>query len=771
MKINRLLSAALITLATVLTGCVKESVWDVKTGIDESKAAPEDFNYDENMSSNNSLTVYWNGQKAKAAGAKSFLVQLTDPANMDKGNTWSTSLTKVLEITDDETANYESATFSGLTEYDCYYVRIRANYPGSVYSPWVYVTKDNGSPALMQVGHGAMALVPVVAVEPLVTDINVSWTKCEGAVKYYVEWKKASETTWNKSADLTDIKYAITGLSDNTEYEVKVTSVTADNSYTSDVVKAKTNEKPPFPMDIATAAEWITFVTGEFIGLANNGADDVVNLTADLDFTGIEYPAGVKFKGLVNGNGKTIKNLSATTPLFKEVTSVKDLTIDATSAFTSTTSSVLASVAEIANGTLTNVRNNAPVTVNMSAIDEAYVLGGLVAYAYGNIDNCANAGNVTVTASTANTGAVGGIVGYTEAQVNNTNNSGAVKVAFGQIGQRVNVVNVSAAPSVAGIVGLAQGVGTFSMMNCTNSGSISYTLETSEISSAINRCGIAGIIGSSNGKVEKCTNTGDINVVLPLPSGVTSKEMIACVGGIGGSDYHAVKQGDRPAQSATDYIECVNEGTITFHSDIANSNSTCGGIVGWPGVEGAAQVCVTKNCINRGNIVLSGLMKGRFGGIQGGAGHIIGCANYGNISANGLNTASPLGGVAGYSSYNFKFEQNISECSITAQTKVESVGGLIGAYAGQIFDGGADCKVNCVIAAAADGQVDLGIVVGQVNGAQSMTFGQADKPIKVTGGSINGTAITSSNFSGFLHGTPGNKWTDSSHKVNAVWGE
>jgi hypothetical protein len=309
------------------------------------------------------------------------------------------------------------------------------------------------------------------------------------------------------------------------------------------------------------------------------------------------------------------------------------------------------------------------------------------------------------------------------------------------------------------------------MLNCTNSGAVSYSLGTSEITSAINRCGIAGIIGSSNGKVEKCTNTGAINVNLPLPKGVTSKEMIACVGGIGGSDYHAVKQGDRPAQSATDYIECVNEGTITFHSDIANSNSTCGGIVGWPGVESAAQVCVTKNCINRGNIVLSGLMKGRFGGIQGGAGHIIGCANYGNISANGINAASPLGGVAGYSSYNFKFEQNICECSISAQTVVESVGGLIGAYAGQKFNGGADCKVKCVIAAAADGQVDLGVVVGQVNGAVDMTFGQADKPIKVSGGSINGTTITSSNFADFLHGTPGHKWTDACHKINAVWGE
>ena len=71
----------------------------------------------------------------------------------------------------------------------------------------------------------------------------------------------------------------------------------------------------------------------------------------------------------------------------------------------------------------------------------------------------------------------------------------------------------------------------------------------------------------------------------------------------------------------------------------------------------------------------------------------------------------------------------------------------------------------------AEGQVDFGIVVGQVNGANSMTFGQVGKPIVVTGGSINGTAITSANFSGFLHGTPGHKWSDANHKINAVWGE
>ena len=767
MKINKVLTAALITFATVLTGCVKESVWDRETGIDESKAAPEEFTYDDAMSSKTSLAVYWDGQKAVAAGAQSFMVQLTNKDNMDKGNSWDSKVTQVLTI---DKEDYESAIFSGLKEYDLYYVRVRANYPGSVYSPWVYLSREDGTPALYQVGHGAVALVPIINLNALVKDIEVSWTYCEGAVKYRVEWKESTETAW-QSAETEATTYNITGLTPETAYDVKVTSITATAENASDVVSATTKEQPPYPLEIATADEWIAFINGEIIGLANNGADDIVKLTADLDFAGKEYATTAKFKGVIDGNNKTIKNLAATTPFIKEVTSVKDLTFDATCSFTSTSSSVMSSVAETTTGAVTNVKNNAPVTVTMTNIDDAYVVGGLVSYAYGNIENCANAGAVTITASTANSGAMGGIVAYTEGQVNNTNNSGAVTVSFDQICEKKVVADVTAAPSVGGIVGLAQGAGTFSMMNCTNSGAVSYTLGTSVIVSSINRCGFGGIVGSPNGKVEKCTNTGAINVTLPLPAGVTSKEMIACVGGIGGSDYHAVEQGGRPAQSATDYIDCVNEGTITFHSDIANSNSTCGGIVGWPGVEGATQVCVTKNCINRGNIVLTGLMKGRFGGIHGGAGHIVGCANYGNITANGINAASPVGGVAGYSSYNFKFENNISECSITAQTVVESVGGLIGAYAGQIFDGGADCKVNCVISASAEGQVDFGIVVGQVNGTQSMTFGQADKPIKVLGGSINGTTIDASNFAGFLHGTPGHKWTDSSHKINAVFGE
>ena len=350
MKINRLLTAALITFATVFTGCVTESVWDRETGIDESKAV--------------------------AAGAQSFLVQLTDENNMDKGNSWDSKVSKV-ENGECET----NAIFSGLKEYDCYYVRIRANYPGSVYSPWVYLVKEDGTPALMQIGHGEMPLVPVVSAVGLVTYINVTWGKCVDATKYVVEWKKTADSAW-QSAETTETTYAIKGLQDNTEYQIRVTAV-SDKSYVSEVVTVTTKERPPFPMEISSADQWIQFVTGDIIILANNGADDKVTLTADLDFTGKEYPADVVFKGVLDGDGKTIKNLKSANPLFKEVTKVQNLTIDASCAFTTTASAGFAAVTDTlpAGGEFNNVVNNAFVTATWDNLEDPCVVGALAAYA------------------------------------------------------------------------------------------------------------------------------------------------------------------------------------------------------------------------------------------------------------------------------------------------------------------------------------------------------------------------------------------------------
>ena len=749
MKINRLLTAALITFATVLTGCVKESVWDRETGIDESKAAPEGFTYDESESSKTSLAVYWDGKKAKAAGAQSFLVQMTDANNMDKGNTWDTKISKVVKITDDETADYESTVFSGFKQYDRYFVRIRANYPGSVYSPWVYINNSvTGEPALMLVGYGEMPLTPDVTLDPYVTDIVASWPPCYGATKYVVEWKDAATAAW-QSAETTENSFTISGLVEEGTYDIKVTAVAAEQSYAAEKQTVKTY-KNPFPIVINTAQEWVDLVNGMFLKLGNNNEGDTVTIMADLDFKDLEYNTDVTFKGVVNGNGKTFKNLKASSPLLKSVTTVKDLTIDSSCSFETSELTEFASVATTVTGELRNVKNNASVTAVLGDITAAYVVGGLAGYVYGNIIECENGGDVKITASSANTGAVGGIVGYIEGQVNNTDNSGNVNAEFGVLGKKIPVGAVtSAAPCIGGIVGLAQGE--FSMDTCENAGHVTYKVANITVSSGLNRTGIGGIVGAPNGDVRRCINYGSVNIshVLKERGAYSAQEHILIVGGIGGGDYHAA------GQLKTNYIECENHGDITVDSDAARSNSAIGGIVGWPGKEGASP-SFTENCVNKGNIILKGNAKARVGGIHGGTGNIKNCRNEGNVAIQGGTSATVLGGVAGFHSQGHKISGTTVECKVTAYVPVYGVGGLIGNAGNAKVTSGEDCVINCVINGA--DATRAGMVIGLFNGTtQPITLG----PLEVSG-SINGSPASASNLCGTY------QYTSGIHTINAT---
>ena len=436
------------------------------------------------MSSKTSLAVYWDGQKAVAAGAQSFMVQLTDKNNMDKGNSWDSKVTQVLTI---DKENYESAIFSGLTEGDCYYVRVRANYPGSVYSPWAYLTKENGNPALYQVGYGEVPVVPVLTFVPLIRDIKVSWTYCEGATKYILEYRKVGAANWT-SVETTATNYKVSGLTASTQYEFRATSVTATENHTSEVYKVTTREPISFPVTINNVDEYLSFFDSEDIVLAE--ATDEVKIAADLDFTGVDYPVVGEFGGILNGNNKTLKNIKSASPLFQSVNVVKDLTIDASCEFKTTSDETFAALADslITGGSLNKVVNNAKVIGTYSDIENPYVFAGLVAYAFGDIENCANNGEVKFTAQTVNSGAMGGIVAHTFGAVNNTNNTGAVTAEIGVVGKKQRIYKTNKytkAPSIGGIVGLAYG--NFEMNNCENRGKLTYKVADITLTANYNR--------------------------------------------------------------------------------------------------------------------------------------------------------------------------------------------------------------------------------------------------------------------------------------------
>ena len=762
MKINRLLTAALITFATVFTGCVKESVWDRETGIDESKAAPEEFTYDEAASSKNAIAVYWNADKAVAAGAQSFLVQLTDENNMDKGNSWDSKVSKVFKVENGECET--NAIFSGLKEYDCYYVRIRANYPGSVYSPWVYIAKEDGTPALMQIGHGEMPLVPVVSVVGLVYDINVTWGKCVGATKYLVEWKKTADSAW-QSAETTETTYAIKGLQDNTEYQVRVTAV-SDQSYVSNVVTVATVERPPFPMEIASADEWIAFATGNIIGLANNGADDKVTLTADLDFTGKEYPADVVFKGVLDGNGKTIKNLQTAVPFFKQVTSVENLTFDATCALTATTGGKYGMLAEVTTGTVTNVTNNGAVTVNLTEAPatEALIAAGIVAEAEGDIVNSTNNGAVTVNSVEGlEASLAAGICGYASTKVTGCTNNGKVSQNSTHyiVSDWVTYKGIDRVPQhTGGIVAMSKDESLIE--NCTNTGNVVLNMTAIEKigkSAGTNRIRIGGIAGAPRGDIKGCTNKGTVECYAmtsdrsAMSKASNGKNYSISPGGITGGqmDWGGKPDSGAGVDMGMDVINCVNEGDVIVDADVDGNNSTVGGIVSHPGWESINNTNTVENCINRGNITVRGGGLFRIGGINGGIANIVGCENYGTMTlATNTKAGSSIGGVAGFMNNGSRFENNKNFGEIIESSDVaHTVAGLIGGVGNtENVTYGVGCVVNCSVTTAKS-VTQAGMVFGA--GAAKITtasaepnFGTEASPIKVAG-TFNGTAVDASN--------------------------
>ena len=764
MKINRLLTAALITLTTVLTGCVKETIWDAKTGIDESKAAPEEFTYDEDASSATSMTVYWDGANAVAAGAKSFLIQLTDPANMDKGDTWNTTTTKVVEVTDDESVDFETATFTGLKEYDLYYVRIRANYPNSVYSPWVYLARESGAPALYQVGHGAVGLYPVVSLNALVKDIVVSWTFSEGATKYKVEWKKTSETTWSTPVETTETTYTITGLAPETSYDVRVTSVTATANNVSEIATATTKEQPPFPMEIATAQQWMDFVNGEFIGLANNGADDVVTLTADLDFTGIQYTTEVVFKGVVDGNGKKIKNLTTAIPFFKEVTSVKNLTFDATCALTATTDGKYAMLAKVNKGVIENVTNNGSVTINHASVPangDALIAAGIVAEAEAEIKGCTNNGDITINSpSGLECSLAGGICGYTAANLTNCTNNGDVAQNSTHyiVAAWTTYKEIAKVPQHTGGIVAMHKFGT-TIEGCTNTGKVTLNMSAIEKigqSAGTNRIRVAGIVGATRGNIVNCTNKGTVECFArtsdrSAQSKVSGKNYSVSPGGITGGmmDYGSANDVGMKVSG------CVNEGAVIVDADVDGNNSTVGGIVSHPGYEDTSNTNTIENCINRGNITVTGAGKFRVGGINGGMANVLGCENHGTIklatNVKGSAKGSCVAGISGYMGKELKHKNNKSYGDVIEDTETDQyVAGLIANFNNLAATYGEGSIVKCNVTSKSS-PTQTGMVAGY--GANTgMHLGSDAEPIKVSG-KLNGTAIDASNVATTAQGT------------------
>ena len=141
MKHSKLSVLGLSVALALLAGCDIDKPYERISGIDSTKACPENLELDVDGMSATSISLFWDGKKAVADGALSFTAQLTDSLGA-AGDNYS-SLAKTVMATDDAGNITEACSFSKLTKGDRYFVRIRANYAYSVYSDWVYLKRDD----------------------------------------------------------------------------------------------------------------------------------------------------------------------------------------------------------------------------------------------------------------------------------------------------------------------------------------------------------------------------------------------------------------------------------------------------------------------------------------------------------------------------------------------------------------------------------------------------------------------------------------------------
>lgn len=745
MKINSILSIAAGLL--VLGACNKTEPAGHAGGLDSSKPTVSDIVYDAAGSGAKAVAVSFNADKALASGATSFTCELClDKENLDINNASVYTIIYAPET---------SGAISGLTEGDYYYVRVRANYDGFFYSDWAYM------PDGVCVGKGAVEIkfeAPAnFSAKPTDISFDASWDKVPFAVSYTFGYKEASASEWTEAEGIKVTKYEVVDLKDNTAYDIRVKAVNAAGKETAyATASVTTKETSKFNPNITTADQFIEFMTVE---APEASAAAKYTLGADIDLAGKTVPAVAEFKGTIDGQNHVIKNLSIETPLFTLLKGeVDNIVFDASCKF-SPKALVFGTVAERSEGTISGCVNKAAISYSAEVISESMAYGGIVGVSTGAVKDCTNEGAITFTSNTTTVAvALGGIVGYQAAAISGCTNKGALSLSAKDISAKSEIEGVTSLPTLGGIIGLSNNG--FSADGCNNYGKIIVNYSAADPSANLNRNQHGGIVGSPVGDVSNCNNYGDLDITLKSASGsALAVEYILCVGGIGGGDY--INTSSSGVISNTNYTNCVNEGNIKVYSDASASNSAVGGIVGWPGQEKATDK-LTKNCTNKGNITISGLLKGRFAGIQGGTGAMDGCVNEGKITIESANAASAVGSLCGFHSQGHA----ITNCKANGEVECKvaitgGVGGLIGNIGNVAHETGAGCSVNVKITTPATDATITGFVVGKFNGnSKVITLGTADNQIKVAG-TINGVGPNADN----IHGSA--NFSAASHTINA----
>ena len=476
---------------------------------------------------------------------------------------------------------------------------------------------------------------------------------------------------------------------------------------------------------------------------ANNYlAGKTVVLTSDIDMTGVSASIGT-FAGTFDGNGKTLKNVTAsligtlnggavvkntiidtitvsgeTVGLIETVNATADVTIanvavkNANISGTVAAGGIVGSVSGTAKVAFTNC------TVAGAVKGSAYT-GGLAGYvtvdtASVSFENCKNAAELTTQASSGEY-FMGGMVGFSYAITatgclnegtitsvsagTHSTLGGMVGRIFSKTSSFTNCVNKATIKTVAtsgynhnngGIIGHLNTNASTVMLNCDNHGESTRTTSTG----GGGRHG--GMIGWAQGKadLDYCGNYANITGAVQ-------------VGGMIGDSRHA----------STTLDNCFNSGSVT--EEVANGN-----VAGMVGLVNAKTV--VNNCVNTGDVFSNGGVSGGiFGKVQANY-TVTACTNLGNIYSD-ITVDSTTGAID-------------IKASNASPSGLSRIGGIIGhVQPGSATTG--DTVTNCLNLGNVMGTNCVGGIVGYIQNSTVVIDGcvnNADLTVGYNAGAIVG---------------------------------
>lgn len=347
---------------------------------------------------------------------------------------------------------------------------------------------------------------------------------------------------------------------------------------------------PPVEKTISTAEQF-----KDFLAAAKNAlASDQYKLTADINLSGVSYTSADSFSGVFDGQNHKIFGINAEEPMFRSLSGVvKNLTLEgsATIPADAVTFGVLA--AESASATVTNVINRVNVSMADGTGSTTLVnVGNLIGLAGSTtLAGCVNYGKLTIKASACaaeatSNGVFGGYSGITGSLIGSTlsncDNHGEVTVRF----DNHKTDNYM---SVCGVAGYIYGG---EVTSCDNDAPISFTISSSNVNQGVIVAGVAGF-NNSSAKISECVNAGAVTFNAPkYPSmhlwlagvvGSTNGAVSGCsnsgkikadcengktmnVAGVSGQMYNKIS-------------DCGNTGAIEVNVGFAN-NIQVGGVAG-----------------------------------------------------------------------------------------------------------------------------------------------------------------------------------------------